>query len=205
MGELIRIPEFTIGVDEVGLGALAGPITVCAFAAPRGWRGLKGLDDSKALSDAERKRLRSKLWYLIVQKQTFCRIENHYQDEIDHLGVGVVHRRAIESVVRSLISRLDCALITDVIIDGNLNFRGLHPKVRSVVKADTKFNTVRAASILAKVHRDDQMPAMDPEGIYRFASNMGYPTKEHKAALTRHGPSEFHRYSYEPVRLAAKR
>lgn len=204
MGELIKIPEFTMGVDEVGLGALAGPMTVVAFAAPRGWRGLPGLDDSKALSAKRRRELRAQLWTLIIMRKVFCRIENWSSRDIDSMGIAAVHRLAIKNAVQDLSARLSKALVTDVIVDGNLDFRGIHPKVRSVVKADAKFNVVRAASVIAKVHRDEQMPKLDPDGRYGFSENKGYPSPAHKAALTAYGPGEHHRYSYAPVKEAAR-
>lgn len=204
MGDVIRIPEFVIGVDEVGMGALAGPIIVCGFAAPVGWKGVAGLGDSKTLSHKQKQQVRSRLWGLVVKKEVYCRIENWSHEDIDRMGVANAHRLAIRNVIVDLAKRLNLALVVDVIVDGNLNFSGIHPKVRSVIKADSKFPTVSAASIIAKAHRDDQMPSLDVGDVYGFAQHMGYPTPAHKAALTKHGPGPYHRMSYAPVKEASR-
>jgi len=207
MNRIIKITEYVIGVDEVGLGALAGPLVVCALATPRGWRGLPGLDDSKEVNEADRKRLSTMLWTLIVRKHSFATIVRIDSKRIDEEGVGRVHRRAIEEVIKDLMRHLRSRrkLVADVIVDGNLNFSHVHPRVRSVVKADGKFNCVRGASILAKVFRDREMEKLgEAFPLYGFEKHKGYPTKEHYAALDQHGPGEHHRYSYGPVRSRMK-
>lgn len=206
MGTLIRIPEYTIGVDEVGLGALAGPLVVCAVAVPRGWKGIPGLNDSKKIKqEVMRKELRNSLMDLVLRKQIIHVIESRSSRYIDQIGVGRCHQDAIESAIRCAVRAIGKSLVHEIIVDGNLNFTHVHPKVRSEVKADARFTAVQAASVMAKVHRDNQMPSFDPDGIYYFAKNKGYPSPEHKEALARFGPGPYHRMSYGPCAEAARR
>ena len=186
------------------MGALAGPILICGYAAPKEWKGLPGLNDSKQLGEDLKRKLRRQLWHLVTKREAYCRVEFWSHADIDRMGIANAHRLAIRNVIIDLVARLKHALVVDVIVDGNLNFSGIHPKVRSVVKADTKFPTVSAASVIAKVHRDEHMPSLDDDGLYGFKENMGYPTPKHKEALSKHGPGPYHRQSYTPVREAMR-
>lgn len=193
--------EYVIGVDEVGMGALAGPIVICGFAAPGDWTGPPGLTDSKQLTPARRRLLRSLIMVQAVKKLVYYKIERWSHADVDRMGVAHAHRLAIRNVILDLAAKVTPSVI---IVDGNLDFKGIHPLVRSYVKADSKFATVAAASVIAKVLRDQQMPGLDPEGLYDFHTNMGYPTPKHKAALKKHGPGPYHRHSYAPVREAVR-
>lgn len=202
---LIEIPKLVVGVDEVGLGALAGPMTVCAVAAPADWR-IIGLGDSKTLTDLRRRKMSRDLWGLIVSRQIICSLRSWTAKEIDWMGVAACHRTAIIEAVKDVseTAKKRKCLISEVIIDGNLKYPEI-PKARSLVKADSKIATVSAASIIAKVYRDDRMSEMGKQDFrYGFAKHKGYPTEEHNRRLMLHGPSEHHRMSYAPVARAAR-
>lgn len=201
MGRLIRIREYVIGVDEVGLGALAGPIYVCGVAAPSDWRIL-GLADSKQLSDTSRRSLRARLWEQVIRRKIACALSVWPAHAIDEMGISAAHRASITDVVNRLVSIVKDkkGVVTDIVIDGSLNFSRLHPRVRSVVKADSKFATVSAASIIAKVQRDDYMIGLGgANDVYGYKQHKGYPTPFHLDVLRAIGASEDHRRSYRPV------
>lgn len=181
-----------IGVDEVGLGAWAGPLTVCAFAAPGEQWALEGLNDSKALSRMARTRIAKKL----QQEHAQCfEVVNVSSAEIDRSGIGRVLPRAMEQAIYQLIARV--GLPDRVIIDGES--KGFHG-AEYVPKADALFPCVMAASILAKVQRDAFMEykaVIYPE--YGFEAHAGYGTKRHRNAIALHGICPLHRRSYRPM------
>ena len=197
------IPRVIVGVDEVGLGALAGPLVVAAAAVPIGWEMLH-VRDSKKLTPVMRKRISNRLWACVIRREIFVKYHFTPAARIDEIGIGEAHRLAIGIVVNGLVAGMKGFLIDDIIIDGNLNFSSLHRKVRSVIKADDKFPVVSAASVVAKVLRDDYMSNVSGD-LYGFTQHKGYPTPLHKQRLELHGPGKHHRYSYSPVREAAER
>ncbi|MDA8370553.1 MAG: ribonuclease HII [Nocardiopsaceae bacterium] len=175
------------GVDEVGRGAWAGPVVVCA-AVTDGSVPPEGLTDSKMLSPKRRGAMGELLrpW---VRDHAFGRAE---PAEIDDVGMTEALRRAACRALEGLRERPDA-----VILDGRHDYLG-HPwKVRTQVKADLSCVTVAAASVLAKLHRDALMAALDPEFPgYGFARAAGYPSPVHRAALAEQGPTPHHRMSW---------
>jgi len=173
------------GVDEVGRGALAGPLTVAAVVLPASPR-IPGLDDSKRLTPARREELAE----AVREVAEGIGIAHVSPDEIDTLGITAALRRAIDLAVAGLPCAPD-----HVVLDG-LRI-GSNPHETAIVKADGKVAAVAAASIVAKVTRDALMrevAAEHPE--YGFEVNKGYGTSEHLAAITRFGPSPIHRRSF---------
>ena len=183
--ELAEGREVVVGVDEVGRGALAGPLTVaavCLPADPLVW----GLNDSKQLSPQARERVAARVAEVAVAIG-ICHVE---PATIDALGMGACLRHAMATAVRE--TGLDSEL---VLIDGNPV--GAHPAERCVVKGDAKLACVAAASIVAKVTRDALMSSYDSEHPgYRLAENKGYGSAEHIAAIRELGLSAIHRASF---------
>lgn len=173
------------GVDEVGRGALAGPLTVAAVVLPPEPR-IEGLDDSKRLSPARREEL-------AVQVRSFALsigVAHVSAGEVDALGVTGALRRAITLAISQLSSVPD-----HVVLDG-LPLRVVANET-AIVKADAKVAAVAAASIVAKVTRDALMRSLAAEHPeYGFEINKGYGTSEHLAAISRHGPCAIHRRSF---------
>ncbi|WP_285759391.1 ribonuclease HII [Nocardiopsis ansamitocini] len=175
------------GVDEVGRGAWAGPVLVCA-AVTDGSPAPAGLTDSKRLSPKRRVAMADLVrpW---VRDHAFGRAE---PAEIDEFGMTESLRLAATRALNGLAERPD-----SVILDGKHDFLGRPWQVRTQIKADLTCVTVAAASVLAKVERDTMMAALDEEYPgYGFASAAGYPSPLHRATLADLGPTPYHRMSW---------
>lgn len=184
------------GVDEAGRGALAGPlyIGIVIFSAEitlRTTDDLSFIKDSKKISPGKRMKALEKL-EAIAQ---VCMSYSVSAEVVDSLNVNQATLHAIESAFETLDILPDA-----VLLDGNFNFNTKLP-IHSVIGGDSLSFSIAAASIVAKVHRDMYMMNLaDSYPRYGFEKNMGYGTADHRAAIQEHGPSPFHRYSYEPVR-----
>lgn len=176
------------GVDEVGRGALAGPLTVGAVILPPDAR-IEGIDDSKRLTPARREDLdvtirATAVSYAVVHVSA---------EEIDAIGITAATRRAATLALQALDPAAD-----HVIVDG-LGIGGLGIPETAVVGGDGLCAAVAAASIIAKVTRDALMrSAEDRHPGYGFAINKGYGTSEHVAAISLNGLCPLHRRSFSP-------
>jgi ribonuclease HII len=179
------------GVDEAGRGPLAGPVAVAAVILdPR--RPIEGLGDSKALSEARREALAP----LIRERALAWHLEFVGVDEIDRLNILHATMAGMSRAVNALRPHAEHALV-----DGNRIPPGLPCPAEALVKGDAREPAIMAASILAKVGRDQLMMAMDAiHPGYGFAVHKGYPTPMHLEALRRLGPCDQHRRSFAPVR-----
>jgi ribonuclease HII len=187
--------RYLLGIDEVGRGPWAGPVTIGAFLLD-----LKNFDtdfftknirDSKILSPKQRK---SSLEQIIKRNYKF-EVISAEPSEIDRLGIqGAINNcinKALEFFYRS------CDF---VLLDGNLNMNIQMPHL-SVCKADLNCFSVAAASVCAKVNRDQAMIELAKKYPgYDFENNKGYGTKLHQLGLQQHGPCEIHRFSYKPIK-----
>lgn len=187
-----------IGADEVGYGSLAGPLVVGGVRAPKGWM-LEGLNDSKKLSAKKREVMRDKLMKLISDKEISWHLAERSNLEIDKVGVAVALKNSYIEIFHKLYED-DCLIITD----GILKFDNLgvdaYDKI-SVIKADSKFPTVMAASILAKTYRDEKMKQLhNTYPNYGWDHNVGYGAKDHLEAIAKIGPCPLHRFSYAPMK-----
>jgi ribonuclease HII len=197
------IDENTIGADEVGYGSWAGPLCIAAVWAPRTWV-LDGLNDSKKLSKKARETLSKHLWMQHDARQITAVVKMVTNKKLDAVGVAEALKALYVEVINECHTyrfRQDSTPLT--IIDGTvkLDKKLLTTPYQSVVKADAKYPAVMAASIIAKVHRDNFMLSKDvcyPE--FDFKNNVGYGTKKHKEALEKLGPTPLHRMSYEPMK-----
>jgi ribonuclease HII len=181
---------YVVGLDEVGRGAWAGPLTVGAAVLPTD-RRVNRVRDSKLLTERERERLFDR----IADWCALWAVGHATQQECDELGMSEAQRLA----ARRAIDGLGLDRVPDhVIVDGRWDFVGLGAsRTTALVKADATCLTVAAASILAKVSRDRIMRAEAPHfPAYAFDDNKGYPCARHKAALAAHGPSAIHRRSW---------
>ncbi len=174
-----------MGVDEVGRGALAGPLTVCAVILPQEPK-IWGIDDSKRLSPARRlelaKRIREQACAIGI-----CHVE---AASIDAVGMGVALRMAMAGAIEDADVEPDC-----VLIDGRAVHA--HPKERALVRGDSRIAAIAAASIVAKVTRDKMMVDYDVKYAgYHLASCKGYGSAEHIRAIREHGLTPLHRISF---------
>jgi ribonuclease HII len=179
------------GVDEVGRGALAGPVVTAAVVWAPGRPWPDGLADSKALSARARERLADAiragaLAHALGRAEAF---------EVDRLNVLAASLLAMARAVAALSIRPQA-----VWVDGN-HAPACGLPVRTIVGGDASVPAISAASILAKVARDAEMEALDRlHPGYGFARHKGYPTPAHKAMLASKGVSPIHRRAYAPVR-----
>ena len=179
--------EVVVGVDEVGRGSWAGPISVGAAVLPRDRRVYR-VRDSKMLTEEERERLFPRL-------TAWCAawaVGHASQQECDDLGMSAAQKLAARRAIDGLGVTPDALLI-----DGLWDFVGGIPMVTRIVKGDAKCLTIATASILAKVTRDRIMRAEAQHfPAYDFDLNKGYPCPRHKAALAAWGPSSIHRRAW---------
>jgi ribonuclease HII len=180
------------GVDEVGRGALAGPVTAAAAVMPAD-AFVPGLDDSKRLAPARRRRISALLEGACV---SFC-VAHAGPAEIDSLGIVEATRLAMCRALEGLPVPPD-----HVLVDG-LRVRLPYPST-AIVGGDASVGCIAAASVLAKVARDALMTDLDRvHPGYGFASHKGYGSKGHLDALGSLGPSPAHRMSFAPCRQRA--
>ena len=184
---------FHLGVDEVGNGALAGPVVVGAVRAPKDW-SLEGLNDSKKLSEKKRDAMRLKLLELIEKGVISYHLAERSNIEIDKLGiVGALNAAYVESFHK--LYQPD----TLIIMDGIFKFDNLGVDAYDktwLIKADSKIPAVMAASILAKTYRDGLMKQYHLQyPVYGWDTNVGYGGKAHLNGIKEHGPCPLHRLS----------
>lgn len=174
-----------VGVDEVGRGSVAGPLTVCAVCLPDEPR-IWGVNDSKQLSPQKRCLLAAR----IAEVATAIGICHIPAARIDETGMARSLRAAVAGAVSDTGLDPDC-----VLMDGNP--LGAVPNERNVVHGDAKVACIAAASIVAKVTRDEFMVELDAEYPgYHLAQSKGYASSEHIAAIREHGLSPIHRASF---------
>jgi ribonuclease HII len=182
----------TVGIDEVGRGCWAGPLVAGAVILQS---PIPGLKDSKKLSKLKREKLAA----TIKVEALAIGLGWVTPEEIDTIGLTEAVRLAMQRAVAQIAVPYE-----EIIIDGNLNFLAHDKRAMAVIKADDSVPSVSAASIVAKVARDQymvgDMHAAYPQ--YHFDKHVGYGTKLHIEALAKFGPSVIHRLSYKPVALA---
>jgi ribonuclease HII len=180
--------KLVAGVDEVGRGSLFGPVVAAAVILDPQYR-IRGLRDSKLL---ERER-REELAIRIREHSIAYSIAAVDSARIDQINIYHASRLAMLHAVQRLAPHADYLLIDALKLDCDLTQRG-------IIHGDALSASIAAASIIAKVERDRMISAWDPVfPEYNLASNKGYSTPRHIAALREHGPSPLHRQSFAPV------
>lgn len=195
------------GTDEAGRGCLAGPVTAAAVILPADFENTI-LKDSKQLSEKDRFLLKP-----IIEQYAVCYSVTHlFPDEIDEINILNASMKGMQECILKLKHKPDF-----IIVDGN---RALNAKLglkntfgrqfsleeiehlksipnQSIIKGDGKFLSIAAASILAKTYRDLYMEQIHEEfPMYNWKQNKGYPTKEHREAIRKHGTTKYHRMSF---------
>jgi ribonuclease HII len=181
------------GVDEVGRGPLAGPVVTAAVIFPPGYVNTD-IKDSKKLT--EKKRL---ILVEVIRENALCwHVDIGPAEEIDRINILQATWASMRRSINGLSIYPDA-----VLVDGSPVPR-LHNRCTSIVKGDDKSVSIAAASILAKVVRDNIMIAAHGQyPVYGFDGHKGYPSPMHLKALHEHGPCPIHRRSYAPVAQAA--
>lgn len=175
------------GVDEAGRGCLAGPVVAAAVILPAKV-DLPGLTDSKQLGHQARLKLRP----LIIEQSVAWAVGMISAHRIDEVNILNATYEAMHEAIASLHIQPEC-----LAIDGN-RFRPYpHLPHACLVRGDSRFLNIAAASVLAKTYRDELMLMLhESYPAYQWASNKGYPTRAHKLAIEAHGPSPYHRRSF---------
>ncbi|HET9386610.1 MAG TPA: ribonuclease HII [Gemmatimonadales bacterium] len=178
------------GIDEVGRGPLAGPVVAAAVVFPMGAKPIRGLDDSKVLSEKQRVKFAAK-----IRERAFATAVGAASvREIDRLNIRRASILAMERALRRL-----GFVPAHILIDG-LPCPELGCEHEAIVDGDARCHSIAAASIIAKVIRDylmDRLALRHPG--YCWETNKGYATAEHLEAIQRLGPTRHHRFSFEPV------
>ena len=187
--------RYVAGLDEAGRGAWAGPVVAAAVILPPGdlalMERLRGVRDSKQLTPKQREALLGVIreWAVAVGVGAVP------PDEIDRLGIVPATRRAMVLALKTLSPAADYLLID------HLPLAEVALPQYSLPKGDARVLSIAAASIVAKVSRDDMMVELEKQlPGYGFGRHKGYGTEQHQAALTALGPSPAHRLSFEPLR-----
>ena len=195
------------GTDEAGRGCLAGPVTAAAVILPEDFENII-LNDSKQLSEKTREKLRP-----IIESQAVTFAVTHlHPNEIDEINILNASMKAMQESILKLNQTPEF-----IIVDGN---RSLNAKLgmattfgkqfskteiellqsipnQSIIKGDSKYMSIAAASVLAKTYRDDYMDTIHEEfPMYNWKKNKGYPTKEHREAIRKYGVTKYHRITF---------
>lgn len=179
--------KFECGTDEAGRGCLAGPVTAAAVILPSDFKN-SVLNDSKQLSETKRNRLRP----LIETSSTCYGVAHIFPDEIDQINILNASIEAMHKSINKL------SLIPEyIIVDGN-RFKPYETiPHQTIIKGDSQYLSIAAASVLAKTYRDEYMSMIHEEfPMYNWKQNKGYPTKEHREAIKKYGITKYHRKSF---------
>ncbi|MEP3836476.1 MAG: ribonuclease HII [Algibacter sp.] len=175
------------GTDEAGRGCLAGPVTAAAVILPENFKNAI-LNDSKQLSEKKRTVLKP-----IIEERAICfGVAHIFQEEIDEINILNASILAMHQSIDQLTKTPEF-----VIVDGNKFKPYKDIPYDTIIKGDGKYLSIAAASVLAKTHRDLYMDKIHEEfPMYNWKQNKGYPTKEHRAAIKKHGITKYHRKSF---------
>lgn len=183
--------QFEAGIDEAGRGCLAGPVTAAAVIMPKSFE-LSTVDDSKKLSHEQRLELRS-----VIEKEALAYSVVHISHQvIDQINILQATFKAMHQCVDELSIRPELLLI-----DGNRFPAYLGIIHQCIIKGDAKYQSIAAASILAKTYRDEYMEKLHRKyPQYGWISNKGYPTNKHRSAIKEFGPTKYHRTSFTLIK-----
>jgi ribonuclease HII len=176
------------GTDEAGRGCLAGPVTAAAVILRDKFES-SILNDSKQLSEKQRDTLR-----LVIENNSLSFAVSHiFQEEIDTVNILNASILAMHHAIENLKKQPEF-----IIVDGNKFKPYKTIPHKTIVKGDSKYMSIAAASILAKTYRDEYMCTIHEEfPMYNWKQNKGYPTQEHREAIMKYGISKYHRKSFK--------
>lgn len=178
------------GTDEAGRGCLAGPVTAAAIILPKSFKN-PILNDSKQLSETKREILKP-----ILEKEAISYGVAHvFEEEIDNINILNASILAMHKSLAKLKTAPDL-----ILVDGN-RFKAYKTiPHKCIIKGDSKYMSIAAASVLAKTYRDTYMLKLHEEfPMYNWAKNKGYPTKEHRQAIRKYGLTKYHRKSFRQL------
>ncbi len=178
---------FECGTDEAGRGCLAGPVTAAAVILPENFK-LELLNDSKQLSEKIREQLKPLIEAQAIS-YSVTHLDHSVVDEINVLNASI---RAMQESILKL-----NPIPNYIIVDGN-RFKPVNDiPFSTIIKGDSKYLSIAAASVLAKTYRDEYMNKIHEEfPMYNWKKNKGYPTLEHREAIRKYGVTKYHRMSF---------
>jgi ribonuclease HII len=178
------------GTDEAGRGCLAGPVTAAAVILPEGFNNFN-VNDSKQISYSNRIILKNEIKNLAISYG----VHHIFENEIDKINILNASIKAMHGAIEKLNQTPEF-----IIVDGNKFKPYLNIPYETVIKGDSKYQNIAAASILAKTYRDIYMEKIHEEfPMYNWKQNKGYPTKEHRKAIKKYGITKYHRKSFKLV------
>jgi ribonuclease HII len=185
----LRFSEFSneCGTDEAGRGCLAGPVTAAAVMLPDDFH-LELLNDSKQLSEKVREQLKP-----LIETHAISYAVTHLEPKIiDEINILNASIKAMQQCIVKLNPKP-----LYIIVDGN-RFKPINDiPFSTIIKGDSKYMSIAAASVLAKTYRDEYMAKIHEEfPMYNWKQNKGYPTKEHREAIRKYGATKYHRMSF---------
>jgi len=192
--------QYLIGIDEVGRGPVAGPVTICAFKILENeYEKLLAenffdkLRDSKKLSEKKREEWFAKFAELEKQKIIEYSCLSKTAGDIDAIGISI----CIQKLIAETLDELNATPIDKIFLDGSLNAPAEFPNQETIIKGDEKIPVISCASIIAKVLRDRKMTDFHAEfPEYGLDKHKGYGTSKHMEAIKKHGVSKIHRLTY---------
>jgi len=176
------------GCDEAGRGALAGPVVAAVVILPKRYRNAI-LNDSKKLSPEKRELLKVEIKEKAIA-WSIAMVDNH---EIDQLNILRATYKAMHMAIEKIDKKPEFLLV-----DGNnfIPFKDI--PFKTIIEGDSKFMSIAAASVLAKTYRDEYMVQLhEKHPEYGWNTNKGYPTREHRDALSEHGATDYHRKTFK--------
>jgi len=185
--------EFILGLDEAGRGPLAGPCIVSGVILPKGYSHPL-INDSKQLTERQRKQcfndiLRDALWIMVVS-----------------VSPNTIDKDNIYQATKNAMKMIAAYSDAKIVLSDAMPFNIIGKDIRDYIKGDSRSISIAAASIIAKVTRDNIMEEYDKEyPNYGFSQHKGYPTKKHVEALHLYGIAPIHRLSYEPVKTLTQK
>lgn len=198
--------SYIIGVDEVGRGPIAGPITFCIFVMKREVDILSLFDkrklrDSKKLTPKKREEIYKKLSNMKKESLVDYCLVSHSARQIDTLGLSRIVRKSIDTGLEKIAKKIPLHN-TYIYLDGGLTIKDATLQFETVIKGDEKVEAIACASIIAKVTRDMYMHKLEQKlkkekGVeYGWSRNVGYGTREHYEYMKKYGIHEHHRKSF---------
>ncbi|MEM6516732.1 MAG: ribonuclease HII [Bacteroidota bacterium] len=184
-----RYSEFNLecGTDEAGRGCLAGPVTAAAIILKKSFSN-NLLNDSKLLSEKKRAELKP----LLEHEAISFSVMHVMPEEIDNINI-------LNASILAMHKSIDFMKLAPeyIVVDGNRFTPYKNIPFKTIIKGDSKYLSIAAASVLAKTHRDAYMERIHLEfPVYNWEKNKGYPTKEHREAIKKYGISKYHRKSF---------
>lgn len=179
-----------IGTDEAGRGCLAGPVTAAALLLPKDFKN-EMLNDSKLLTEKKRLFLKP-----IIESNCVCfGVAHIYPRKIDEINILNASILAMHEAIDQLQT-----IPKFIIVDGNRFKPYKDVPYECIIKGDSKYMSIAAASVLAKTYRDEYMEKLHLKyPMYNWKKNKGYPTKEHREAIRKYGLTEHHRKSFRQL------